>query len=352
MDKGIAITGIGVSSPFGTTPAEIWDGFNVNKPETDVEKWNAGKRSEDDFFTMGKAAVERAVTDSGADPDPKRTCLLVGSGMGLADALLGQSDVPDDFLAGGFSKLAHCVSPKIPVQYMGNACCAGAQAVAYACDLIKAGEYDTVIAGGIDAFSYIAYSGFKRLCALDPKGCRPFDRNRKGISVGEGAAFFVFQHKNIRRVRGRVLGCGVTNDAYHVVSPEPSGTQASRAILLALEKAGLTSGDIDAVVAHGTGTKQNDALEARILYSLFGRVKVTAPKGLLGHTGGASGAFNLLTALECLKRQALPPIKNLLNEDEDLGIHLVRREEKCRLNYILADCFAFGGTNTAILCGN
>lgn len=367
MKIPVYLTGIGVASPFGNTPVSFWSALFGPARAADTSAVTvAGKarnvtayitapddfqRSVQEYFiVLCTHAISQAMAEDGGPFSPDRTCILIGSGMGAADALLENSYLSPDFQTKVIHRICSCLGTKMPLQFLSNACCAGAQAIAYGFDLIRNGYCDRVIAGGAEAFSYLVYSGFQRLCSLDPQGCRPFHPDRKGIGVGDGAAFFVLSRDKSRRVYGQIRGCAVTNDAYHIVTPEPQGRQARRAIRLALKEAELSPPSIDAVVAHGTGTRQNDRIEARLLYEVFGPVALTAPKGRIGHTGGASGAFNLLAALGMLRRQRLPDSSRWLIEEDEPQVLLEDKVQQKTLRNILMNCFAFGGTNVVMVC--
>lgn len=367
MKIPVYLTGIGVASPFGNTPAAFWNAlFSPRRAAGETEFTIAGKtrnvtayltgakeyqRSAQEYFTtLCTRAISQAMSEDGGPFSPQRAYLLIGSGMGAADALLENPNLSLDYPAQIVRMVRSRLNTSLPLQFLSNACCAGAQAIAYGCDLIRSGYCDRVVAGGVEAFSYLVYSGFQRLYSLDPQGCRPFHPERKGIGVGDGAAFFVLSCDKPRRAYGRILGCAVTSDAYHTVAPEPQGKQAHRAIRLALQEAGLSPSSIHAVVAHGTGTRQNDQVEARLLYELFGPVALTAPKGRIGHTGGASGAFNLLAALGILKFQRLPDSTIWRMEDEQPQVSLEHTQQEKAVQNILMNCFAFGGANIAMVC--
>ena len=365
MNEGIHITGIGAVSPAGNTLPDIWKALMQPRPpepqtlsiagtpravKADILDPEAYERSPEEYFLdICTRAIRLAAEDSGLPVDFARSCILIGSGMGAAEALLDRPALPDGYPAGWAEKIRSQLEWRGDVQWMANACCAAAQAIAYGCELLQSRLFDRVIAGGAEIFSYLVYSGFRRLNALDEEGCRPFHPSRRGIAVGDGAAFFVLERQAGRKDYGRITGQAVTNDAYHVAAPEPKGEQAGRCIRLALERTGSPRG-VDVVVAHGTGTRRNDSIEAKLLYELFGPVNVIAPKERLGHTGGASGAFNLLAALGCLRYQMLPQTSEWSLEDAEARLRLFPTPHSGSVERILSNCFAFGGTNVAMVC--
>jgi len=277
--------------------------------------------------------------------------IIVGTGMGLSDSFMYSSGLPSGYMGQLPEKIKNALKTPMKVIVIANACCAGAQAIAYGYDIIKAGYGSAVIAGGAEGFSRITEGGFRRLGIVDETGCKPFDYNRKGIAIGSGGCFFALSD-NRRGCIARLRGAAVTNDAHHSISPEPGGDQLRRAILQALGQACAVPDEIHAVIAHGTGTRLNDEIEAAVLHGLFGTIDVTAPKGSLGHTGGASGAFGLLAAVYALKHQTLPPIANLHTPDPGLKVMPVYNAPlKKRLDSLLVNAISFGGTNTAMICG-
>lgn len=376
----ILITGIGLVSTFGNSLNEFWAGLvrQENIPRHDPLLGKSGSENalgikadlridnnkpKDRILEMGKKAVQSAIKDwGGCLSDYKRVCLVVGSGLGFSDCFLSQDDLSDDeeFLSTLGENLAGFVEGECKNIYIANACCAGAQAISYGMDLLKLNHYDLVIAGGVDILSNIAYSGFLRLNSIDFKGCRPFDRDRKGIATGEGAAFFVLEKQGQifdedRKEYCELAGSGITNDAYHIVQINSDGEQILRAMQEALEDSELKKEDIDLVVAHGTGTLQNDKVEAKIIAKFFEKnlknMHVAAPKGAIGHTGGASGVFGLLTAVGSIYYGSIPPISNLKNVDKEFEIPLVvENEVQCRVFAAMVNTFAFGGTNVILIC--
>ena len=227
-------------------------------------------------------------------------------------------------------------------------------------DLLDSQCFDLVIAGGIESLSLMALSGFLRLYSLDKNGCKPFDKDRKGIMVGEGAAFFILERtseiiskrKNVYCI---LAGAGISNDAYNIVQIDPSGTEIKRAMDQAFDVSGLSKSDIDLIVAHGTGTTINDKVESKIINEYFkeclSSINVTTSKGATGHTGGSSGAFGLLTGIGALLTGCIPPILNLKNVDLDVKIPLIYgKYKKHKVEVVMVNAFAFGGTNIILIC--
>lgn len=359
----VSITGIGISSRFGNSLEDYWSSLLSGKKPLEKNSSNnflyenaTSDHSEKHFLNICITAALDALQDAHFNKSDNVGCMILGTGMGISDVFLAEKRSKRTIPFQLKERLQKGLEEQTGMQWhiivIANACCAGAQSIAYAYDLVHSGQYDFVVAGGIEIESKIMQNGFKRLNCIDEECCRPFDRYRKGIQVGEGAAFFVFQ-RNGKNAYGEILGQAVTNDAYHIVSPRPEGKYIQNAIKLALERSNRKPEDIDAVVAHGTGTKQNDAIEAQVLARFFEKAYVTAPKSVIGHTGGASGAFGLLTALGMLRHQEIPPIHHLEYLDDNVNIQVVQNEpRKNIIRTVLVNCFAFGGTNTVLLCGH
>ncbi|MCC5466503.1 beta-ketoacyl-[acyl-carrier-protein] synthase family protein [Pelosinus baikalensis] len=377
---GALITGIGVLSPYGSSVDEFWNGLkagkNVEKELTRFKDLGIDHPSgveaclplqfispEERILYMGEKAIASAILDWGGDLNGfKRITLVVGSGLGLADQLYFDSDQPEGckFLSTLADKLALRTGINCNAIFIGNACSAGSQAISYGKDLLDLDDSDLVIAGGIEMLSQMAYAGFIRLKAIDSNGCRPFDRDRKGIMVGEGAVFFVLEKsKKIVDERDKAYcllsGAGVTSDAYHIVQIKQDGTEIMRGMDEALSAAGLTKSDVDMIVAHGTGTVQNDKIESEIIRKYFDDhlllMCITAPKSAIGHTGGASGAFGVLVAVGAILSGIIPPTFNSENIDPECWMPLVYgKYTKRDVRVVMVNAFAFGGSNVIIIC--
>lgn len=376
----ICISGIGIVSIFGDTLEDFIEGINSGKrkikyisdehmlknnriPVLRSSLQMESESPEDRILSMGNKAIRHALKDRHSThlPSPDRICLIVGSGMGLIDQYYYEKNKYHE--SGYFCSLAEKLSKKAELNcetvYIGNACAAGSQAVSYGIDLLKSKRYDMVIAGGIDSLSQAAYAGFLRLNAIDFDGCRPFDRRRKGIAIGEGAVFYTLERRNCIESNGNIYcslpGAGVTCDAYHIVQMNPDGKEAIRAMDQAISFSGLESKDVDLIVAHGTGTIQNDKIESQIINKYFEdharKLYVTAPKSAVGHTGGASGAFGILVAVSTFLSGMIPPICTLEEPDPECNVSLVSEcDFKHDVKLAMVNAFAFGGTNVVILC--
>jgi 3-oxoacyl-[acyl-carrier-protein] synthase II len=239
-----------------------------------------------------------------------------------------------------------------------TACSSGAVAIVQAAHWLLRGDVDQALAGGVDALCRMTFAGFDALGALDTEPCRPFDRGRKGLTLGEGASFLVLERESRARARGaRVLawlsGWAIGAEAHHVTHPEPSGQRAAALMRSTLSMAGLTPADLDYVNAHGTGTLANDAMEAKALLQVLGaeapRVRVSSSKGQLGHTLGAAGALEAAITALALDQQLAPPTAGLTEPDEPALRHVLGRAEPAEMRAALSSSFGFGGMNAVLL---
>ena len=233
-----------------------------------------------------------------------------------------------------------------------SACSSGAVAIALGASWLLSGRAERVVAGGVDGLCQLTFTGFNALGAVDPAPCRPFDAGRAGLTLGEGAGCLVLERESSARARGVPIiaflsGWAVASEAHHVTHPEPSGARAAAVLLDALRAAGLQPSDIDYVNAHGTGTLQNDAMEAKALERAFqadlGRVWVSSSKAQLGHTLGAAGAIEACITALSLNRGVVPPTAGL-EQPEVPGIRHVRAaNQRAELRAALSSSFGFGG---------
>ena len=362
MKNEICITGLGTVSKFGRSPDRFFDSLiSIDSeicgedPElhayiTDIDEYK--KDYIRYFLNLVRDSVYSVLEDWGKSLYGKRGCLIIGTGMGISDIYLNTEKYKRNDIK---NLLYSYLEIPAEIYILSSACSSSAQALEYAVRLLDCDErgYDYVIAGGAEAFSQIVYNGFLRLNSIDKSGCRPFDKNRRGIYPADGAAFFMLEKKNeSENIYCRIKGICSLNEAYHTTAPYPDGRYIRSVINSALNDAGLAAEDIDAVIAHGTGTKLNDKIEAQALLDVFGRICVTSPKGRIGHTGGASGAFGLLTASMALQRQCIPHIANLEECDVDMLINPVKyNPQNKEINNLLVNCFAFGGCDAALAVG-
>lgn len=238
------------------------------------------------------------------------------------------------------------------------ACASSAIALVQAAEWVRRGVVDVALAGGADALCALTFMGFEALGALDPEPCRPFDRARRGLSLGEAGAYLVLERENGARSRGAPIlaflsGAATGAEAHHVTHPEPSGMRAAELVRGALSRAGLVPDDVDYVNAHGTGTVPNDRMEAEALRTAFGeaapRVYVSSSKAQLGHTLGAAGALEAAITVLALQQGKVPPTAGLESPEEPSLRHVAGRGLATPLRAALSCSFGFGGTGAVLL---
>jgi len=237
-----------------------------------------------------------------------------------------------------------------------NACASGANAIGHALNSIWSGNYDIAVCGGYDTMCEFTFAGFNSLMALSPSLCRPFDMNRDGLVLGEGAGVLILEesgHATRRgaKILGEAAGYGESTDAYHMTAPEPSGRSAALAITRAWNSAGNPV--IDYINAHGTGTKYNDAMEANAILSALGEkaggIPVSSTKSMVGHILGGAGAVEAVVCLLAIIYKMLPPTLNYDNPDPGCGLNIIREAAGHNVRIALSNSFGFGGSNAALI---
>lgn len=240
-----------------------------------------------------------------------------------------------------------------------TACAAGNYAISHACDLLRSGKADAMLAGGADSFSRITYTGFARLGAIAPTLCQPFDRNRKGMIPGEGAAMLLLEPTHKAEARGahiycEIAGYGLSCDAHHMTAAHPEGEGAARAMRLALQQSGIQPEDVDYISAHGTGTATNDRLETIAVKKAFGehayKVPISSVKSMLGHTMGAASAIEAAVCALAITCGRIPPTMHWQERDGECDLDYVpnaAREHKVRV--AMNNAYAFGGNNSSLI---
>lgn len=241
-----------------------------------------------------------------------------------------------------------------PCQTIVNACSSGTDAVGLGAAWIRAGLCDLVLAGGADELGRITYIGFSAMQIADPEPCKPFDRNRKGLNLGEGAAMLVLESETVRLKRGKrarvfVAGYGAACDAYHLTAPRPDGAGLKAALAEALAGSGTASTELAFVNAHGTGTPDNDLVESRVLAEILPGVPFLSTKGYTGHTLGAAGAIEAVFTAACLERGEIPANAGFVTPDPELGGTPVEKPTPLHGSVALSETLAFGGNCSVIL---
>ena len=360
---------------------EVEGGFN---PEEYIEKKDLRKM--DRFIWYGIAAGMQAVEDSGWKPtdakDLERTGVIIGSGIG---GLTTIQETSKTVYERGMKKISPFFIPQCLINLASGhlsikygfygpnlapvtACATGSHAIGDAMEIIKRGDADVMVAGGTEsAICEIGIGGFSAMHALSTafnnepeRASRPWDKDRDGFVMGEGAGIMIleeYEHAKARgaKIYGEIVGYGISGDAYHMTSPHPQGEGAKRAIRMALQKAKLNSEAIDYVNAHGTSTSMGDVLEFNAVKEVFNSslnsLNMSSTKSATGHLLGASGAIEAIFSTKVLTDGILPPTLNLDNQDEQCtGIDLVAKvakEKQCK--YVLSNSFGFGGTNACLI---
>ncbi len=240
-----------------------------------------------------------------------------------------------------------------------TACAAGNHAIAYAFEALRSGRAQLMLAGGADSFSRITYTGFSRLGAIAPELCQPFDRNRKGMIPGEGAAFLVLERLEHAQARGarayaEVAGYGLSCDAHHMTAAHPHADGGARAMQAALKSAGMGPESIDYISAHGTGTPTNDRLETIAIKRVFGdrayEIPISSIKSMIGHTMGAASAIEAIACVLAIAENHVPPTINLVTPDPECDLDFVPLVARARqVDVALNNAYAFGGNNSSVV---
>ena len=323
---------------------------------------------------MTLAAMRMALKDAGLGEDGvrgPRTSVVLGTTMGEADVI---ADLDHSWIAKGPTGVSRTTLPKygstlLPIHVaravgaqgmaltLPGACAAGNYAIGFGADLIRAGRADIVIAGAAEILHELQFSGFVRLAAVAPRMCQPFDLNRQGLIVGEGAGLVILESeahavKRNATAHAEVGGYGITCDAYHITRPHPDAAGSVAAMRLALAHSGITPADVDFVNAHGTGTKANDAAEAKVMHEVFGgrRVPISSMKSTLGHCMGAASALEAIGCVMTIESGVYPPTMNFETPDPECDVELVANVARTGPSRILLNnSLAFGGYN-AVAC--
>jgi len=374
------ICGIGPITVFDTTDYRTRTGGEVkdlNHKDLFPREFSAKRMSRSDIMAM--AATLEALKDAGLFPVPDElledTGVIIGGGAG------GMLECEEDYryhhrgmnksvrfsrfsslcCSSSGDHIASKLSRMGPKTTFMTACSSGATAIGYARDLIRNGTAKIIISGGTEPFSRITYSSFNSLKAVDKEYCKPFDKNRQGLFLGEGAGIMILEslsHAQKRGVRiyGEVLGYGVSCDSYHMTAPDPEASGAVRCMNAALIDAGVSHTLVDYVNAHGTATPANDLMETRGIKKVFGErayeIPVSSTKSMTGHTLGASGAIEGVASVLGIAYQFVPPTIHRTVPDPDCDLDYVTDgSREADISIVLSNSFAFGGNNTSIVFG-
>jgi len=380
----IVISGIGVISAAGANPSSTLQTFADGKiaagpvslfdtplsyPVFEVPDINHNRPSR--TIALLLRAVDQALADARLTGEIEKKNIGVCIGTTVACQLNDldfykayrsnecvSMDAVDSFL---LSNPAQAVKETFglegPAFTVTNACASGADAIGIALSWLRGGICDSVICGGADELNLVPYCGFGSLQILSDNPCRPFDRERSGLNLGEGAGILILETETTAKDRALprelfLLGYGAAADAYHLTAPRPDGSGLLAAINTALKDASITSDDISFANAHGTGTKDNDRVEGQILAKLFGAdLPFISTKGFTGHTLGAAGAIEAVFTVTSLWEGWIPASPGFQNLDPEVGATPVSTRTSLTGNYALSTSLAFGGSNSALIFG-
>ncbi|EPS0856230.1 beta-ketoacyl-ACP synthase II [Listeria monocytogenes] len=407
MDKRrVVVTGIGAVTPIGNDAETSWenakkgvngvakmtrlnpDDFPVKiaaeLKDFDVEKYLEKKeaRKMDRFTHYAIASAEMAVQDSGLvidDSNANRVGVWIGSGIGGMETFETQYEI---FLNRGHRRVSPFFVPMmIPDMGSGQvsirfgakginsttvtACATATNSIGDAFKVIERGDADAMITGGAEApITKMSLAGFTANKALslnpDPEtACRPFDKDRDGFIIGEGAGIVILEEYEHAKARGakiyaEIVGYGATGDAYHITAPAPNGEGAARAMKMAIDDAGLTPDKVDYINAHGTSTPYNDEYETQAIKTVFGdhakKLAISSTKSMTGHTLGASGGIEAIFALLSIRDSIIAPTIHLKNQDEVCDLDYVPNEAReANVNVAISNSFGFGGHNATLV---
>jgi 3-oxoacyl-[acyl-carrier-protein] synthase II len=407
MSRRVVVTGLGMVTPLGTGVDISWKGLlegrsgirritlfdasdlpcqiagEVTDFEVDrfVEKKEQKKM--DRFIKLGLAAAIMAMEDSGltlTEDDAERVGVYVGSGMGGLPAIehfkkvlleKGPKRISPFFIP---MTIINLVSGHISIRYgakgpnssVATACSSGTHAIGDAFKLIQRGAADAMITGGTESvITPLGIGGFTSMKALSTrneepeKASKPFDRDRDGFVMGEGAGIIVLEELEKARARGaniyaEIVGYGMSGDAYHITSPSADGDGAARCMKAALDDGGVRADEVDYINAHGTSTKYNDELETRAIKKIFGehayKLVVSSTKSMIGHLLGASGGVEGVITVLSIFNSTVPPTINLINPDPECDLDYVPNKHRSMdVNMAMSNSFGFGGTNGCVI---
>jgi 3-oxoacyl-[acyl-carrier-protein] synthase II len=390
--RSVVVTALGVISPYGRGCETYWAGLSTGTcvlgplrlfptegfpsnvggqvPEETVRTLGPVQRSRANRFLI--AAAEEAVAQAGLSPQALTTAAMSigGTGGGMLEVETWHQHYchqqNDRRVRGALRTMVPAAQTEAlarrfriegPRESPILACSSSAAALVTVADLIATGVADVGLAGGVDSLTRVCFMGFNTLKLLDKNPCRPFARDRRGMSVSEGAAVLVleaYEHAIARGapIRAALAGGGISSDAFHPIAPPADAEGAVRAMREALKRADITPGDIGYVNAHGTGTIQNDKAESAALEQVFGpgKVLISGTKSLIGHTMGAAGAMEAVATILALEAGVLPPTANLEETDPDVPFDCIPHTARsCVVDHAVSNSFGFGGQNVSVI---
>lgn len=393
MSQRVYITGLGVISAIGNNVPESF--LSLSQSKTGIGKINhLTTRYKDEFLAgeiklsnadladlvkdnnpalnrnsyIAMLAAKEAVINSGIDTnDGMRTGVISSTtvaGMGKTELYYKELFEKDDHLdvldthdcGDSTERIADYLGNVDYVTTISTACSSAANAIMLGCRMIKHGQLDRVVVGGVDALSKFTFNGFNTLMILDREWCKPFDENRKGLNLGEAAAFLVIEGENALNLRkgkalAEIVGYANTNDAYHQTASSPEGYGATLAIQQALKMSGLTPSQIDYINMHGTGTPNNDLSESFATKAVFGNQvpKFSSTKAFTGHTLAAAASIEAVISVLSLQNSMIFPNLNFTTPIIETGLIPETTLVNTPLNTILSNSFGFGGNCSSLI---
>jgi len=385
----IFITGIGGISAAGINMAEQMESFRLIKRNAGsvslfdtslpypvfevksplINKKNNKQKNEMRTLSLARFALKEALHDAGLQEDFSGIKAGVCFGTSVASQLndidfyrtyrnTGAADMAsvDRFLKGNLAEtIAKSIKANGPSVTVVNACSSGADAIGVALSWLRNGVCDVVIAGGADELSRIPLCGFGSLGILSKSLCSPFDRDRSGLNLGEGAGILILETEEFSRVRGkkpalRLAGYGAAADAYHLTAPRPDGSGLKSALRKSLADANITPQDVCFVNAHGTATHDNDKVEGIVLGKIFGpKIKFFSTKGYTGHTLGAAGGLEAAFTASALRECWIPASAGFVRQDENIPVKPITEQTQINGSFAVSTSLAFGGNNASIV---
>jgi 3-oxoacyl-[acyl-carrier-protein] synthase II len=400
--RRVVVTGLGVVSAVGNGVPQFWDSLKAGRDgirpitlfdTSSLRTHNGGEVIDlplDRYFSskekrrlsrcdqFGVIAAEEALERSSLNPDEvdrDRFGIILGAGSGgilsverYFKALYGgERKKPSPLLLISFSLatttdyIAGRFDLHGPRTTTATVCSSSSAAIAFAYESILAGWADIMFSGGSDSLCEVSYTGFNSLRLVDPEYCKPFDKRRQGLSLGEGAGILILEEMNHALSReadivGEILGYGICADAYHLTAPEPHGEGIARAIAGSLGNAGVDPSDVDHINAHGTGTISNDVAETRGIKKVFGTkaksIPISSIKSMVGHCLGSAGAIEAISTLLSIKEGIIPPTIHYQVPDPSCDLNYTPNEAIRReVNIAISNSFAFGGNNVCLVFG-
>jgi len=366
--QGFATVDSFETSGFDRSVAGEVKGFRGRDFLTSAEARRTGRCA-----AFALASARMAVKDAGIAPEllaGERTSVIVGTTMGEADVI---GRLEDAFIRKGTGGLdaaklplygttllpihvARAFGARGMVQALPAACAAGNYAIAFATDLIRSGRADVVITGASEMLHKHQFAGFVRLGAVAPDRCQPFDKNRRGIIIGEGGAMLVLESEAhaVRRgasVLAEIGGCGLACDAHHITRPHPGGAGSLAAMRDAIARSGITPDQVDFINAHGTGTQANDKVESHVVREVFGDrlVPISSLKSMIGHCMGAASALEAVACVMTVQTGVYPPTVGFETPDPECAVNLVaNRASSGRADIVVNNSLAFGGYDAVV----